>query len=85
MDQEEDDYSDRDASGEDDTDFVDANLSGRADTVALDPALAEQGGSSSQNGYHELQMQQGHENAYPQGSAYVRLTSITNHDERPLT
>lgn len=49
MEQEEDDYSDRDASGEDDTDFVEANLSGKANVVLLDPALAGPEGSVTQD------------------------------------
>jgi hypothetical protein len=72
MDEDEDGYSDRDASGEDDTDFIDAGLSSR---VAPDPALAEQGTTSNHNGYAE-DLQQ-YDGGYAQGyDAYVSRDGI---------
>lgn len=74
MDQEEDEYSDRDASGEEDTDFVDVNLSSRVHGVALDPALNEQGGYSYHDGRQEMPYV--YENGYSQASGYVRADDM---------
>jgi len=54
MEYEEDDYSDRDASGEDDTDYIDANLAERADGVALDPALSQNHPDPHDVGYPDV-------------------------------
>jgi hypothetical protein len=64
MEHEEDEYSDRDASGEDDTDYIDANLAERADGVALDPALSLNDTPSHDVGYPGLPAQRW-SGAYP--------------------
>lgn len=73
MEYEEDEYSDRDASGEDDTDYIDANLAERTDGVALDPALSFSNPDPHHVGYPDLPLQNEHvEETGSQGQ-------VTNH------
>jgi hypothetical protein len=73
MEHEEDEYSDRDASGEDDTDYIDANLAERADGVALDPALSLNDTPSHDVGYPGLPA---HAHEYAQENGGQVLTHL---------
>jgi hypothetical protein len=58
MEHDADDYSDRDASGEDDTDYIDANLAEKSDRVALDPALSQSDTNPYDVGYPAVPTQE---------------------------